>query len=132
MKRYGFDCMKNFLALTILLIANLCRAAPPSTSSDSFGSELSHAVGGALMAGGISYLYRDSPDRAMMGFGLSTAAIVIVESINISRGADRSSQYLDMAAHALGSAIGAWYTDKYLLMPVVTKASVGLVYQKRF
>lgn len=84
------------------------------------------------MAAGISYLYRDSPDRAMIGFGVSTAAMVIVESINISKGADRSSQYLDIAAHALGSAIGAWYADKYLLMPVVTKTSVGFYYQKRF
>ena len=68
----------------------------------------------------------------MIGFGVSTAAMVIVESINISKGADRSSQYLDIAAHALGSAIGAWYADKYLLMPVVTKTSVGFYYQQRF
>lgn len=101
-------------------------------SNDGLSSELSHAVGGSLMAGGISYLYRDSPYRAIIGFGLSTAAIVVVESINISKGADRSSQYLDMAAHALGSAIGAWYTDKYLLMPVVTTTSVGFYYQQRF
>lgn len=127
--------MKYILALLLSLSSGLSHSAGNGTvprSNDSLGSELSHAIGGGLMAGGISYLYRDSPDRAMIGFGVSTAAMVIVESINISKGADRSSQYLDIAAHALGSAIGAWYADKYLLMPVVTKTSVGFYYQQRF
>lgn len=84
------------------------------------------------MAGGISYLYRDSPNRSMIGFATSTAAFVVLESINISRGANRSSQYLDMAAHAIGSAIGAWYADKYLLMPVLGRNGAGFYYQKRF
>jgi hypothetical protein len=32
-----------------------------------------------------------------------------------------------MAWHALGSALGAWATDKYLLVPVVNRTSVGLL-----
>ncbi len=84
------------------------------------------------MAGGISYLYRDSPNRSTIGFAVSTTAIIVVESINISRGANRSSQYLDMASHAVGSAIGAWYADKYLLMPVITRNNIGFYYQKNF
>jgi hypothetical protein len=31
-----------------------------------------------------------------------------------------------MVSHAIGSAIGAWYTDKYLLVPVVKRNSLGL------
>lgn len=118
--------MKRLLITAILAASGACQAY------DGWTSEVSHAAGGALLAGGISYVYRDSPHRALIGFAASTAAGVLVESASISRGGKRSSQYLDMASHAIGSAIGAWYSDKYLLVPVVTSSSVGVVYSARF
>lgn len=68
----------------------------------------------------------------MIGFAASTAAGILVESASIARGGKRSSQYLDMASHAIGSAIGAWYSDRYLLVPVISRSSVGVVYSTRF
>ena len=37
-----------------------------------------------------------------------------------------------MASHAIGSAVGAWYSDKYLLMPVISSKQVGVLYQMRY
>ncbi|MEY5028411.1 MAG: hypothetical protein RLZ63_726 [Pseudomonadota bacterium] len=99
---------------------------------DGLSSELSHAVGGGLLAAGITYAYRDSPSRQWIGFAGSTAVIVLTETVSIAKGHKASSQLLDVASHALGAAVGAWYSDKYLLVPVVTRSSVGLVYSTRF
>ena len=84
------------------------------------------------MAGAITKIYSESEYRSWIGFTASTAAIVITEGYRISRGADKSSQMLDIASHAIGSAFGAWYTDKYLLMPVVKKSYVGVNFTRQF
>ena len=52
--------------------------------------------------------------------------VIAEQSYEISKTGNRSSNQLDMAAHAIGSAIGAWYTDKYLLVPIVKRNSFGL------
>lgn len=78
------------------------------------------------MAGYISHLYAESENRAWIGFGISTALVIAEQSYEISKTGNRSSNQLDMAAHAIGSAIGAWYTDKYLLVPIVKRNSFGL------
>jgi hypothetical protein len=98
----------------------------PCFASVSLTSELSHAAGGAVMAGYISHLYAESENRAWIGFGISTALVIAEQSYEISKTGNRSSNQLDMAAHAIGSAIGAWYTDKYLLVPIVKRNSFGL------
>lgn len=118
--------MKHGVLAVLMAVSGACQAY------DGWSSELSHAAGGALLAGAVAKLYSDSPHRAWIGFGVSTAAIVATESVSIARGGKRSSQYLDMASHAIGAAIGAWYTDKHLLMPMVSKDSVGVVFQTRF
>lgn len=118
--------MKHIMMVVLLATAGTCQAY------DGWTSEVSHAAGGALLAGGISYVYRDSPHRAMIGFAASTATGILVESTSIARGGKRSSQYLDMASHAIGSAIGAWYSDRHLLVPVISRSSVGVVYSTRF
>lgn len=121
MKQYGFKhILATCLVLNSLSLASTCRA------SDSFTSEFSHAASGAVMAGYITHLYAESENRAWIGFGISTAFIIAEQNYEISKSGKRASQQLDMAAHALGSAIGAWYTDKYLILPVVTKNSVAL------
>ncbi|MEY3944157.1 MAG: hypothetical protein RL697_170 [Pseudomonadota bacterium] len=118
--------MKRMLITALLVTSGTCQAY------DGLSSELSHAAGGALLAGSITYVYRDLPNRAWIGFMASTAAGVLVESASIANGGKRSSQYLDMASHAVGSAIGAWWSDRYLLVPVISRSSVGVVYSTRF
>ena len=113
--------MKKFWAFALLF----CSAY--SQAYDGLTSELSHAVGGALLAGAVTQIYSESENRAWIGFAVSTAAVVLEQGYEISRGANRNSQILDMAWHAVGSALGAWATDKYLLVPVVTRTSVGMV-----
>jgi hypothetical protein len=113
--------MKRLLAIALFF----CSAH--THAYDGLTSELSHAAGGALMAGAITHIYSESENRAWIGFAVSTAAVVLEQSYEISRGANRNSQIKDMAWHALGSALGAWATDKYLLVPVVTRTSVGLL-----
>ena len=118
--------MKKIWAIVLLFFS------AHSHAYDGLSSELSHAAGGALMAGAITHIYSESENRAWIGFAVSTAAVVIEQSYEISRGANRNSQIKDMAWHALGSALGAWATDKYLLVPVVTRTSVGLVMVRSF
>ena len=99
------------------------------SASDSFTSEMSHVISGAAIAGYITHRYSDSEYRSWIGFGVSTAIIVVEQNYEISKSGKRSSQQLDMVAHALGSAIGAWYTDKYLLIPIVKRNYLGLTIQ---
>ena len=113
--------MKKIWAIVLLFFS------AHSHAYDGLSSELSHAVGGALLAGAITKIYSESENRAWIGFAVSTAAVVLEQSYEISRGANRNSQIKDMAWHALGSALGAWATDKYLLVPVVTRTSVGML-----
>jgi VanZ family protein len=118
--------MKKIGASALLFLA------AHSHAYDGLSSELSHAVGGALLAGAVTHIYRESENRAWIGFAVSTAAVVLEQSYEISRGANRNSQIKDMAWHALGAALGAWATDKYILMPVVTRSSVGMVMVRSF
>jgi hypothetical protein len=115
--------------MKILLVLTMVFTACISKASDSFTSEISHAVSGAVMAGYISKMFTESENRAWIGFGLSSAFIVAEQNYEISKVGKRSSQQLDMAAHMLGSAVGAWYTDKYLLIPVIGKNSLSLTLQ---
>lgn len=110
----------------------LCCVMGTSHAYDGVSSELSHAAGGALLAGAVTRFYSESDNRAWIGFAVSTAGIVISESYQIAHGAKRSSSLLDVASHAAGSALGAWWTDKYYLMPVIGPKSVGLVFTRQF
>ncbi len=118
--------MKFFYAVLLFGFMGNCHA------SDSWSSELSHATGGALLAGAATRLYSDSENGAWIGFAISSAGVVLAESYQISRGAKRSSSYLDMASHIAGAALGAWWMDKYGLMPVIGHRSVGLVIHRQF
>lgn len=101
-------------------------ASPQCSASDSFTSEMSHVISGAAIAGYITHRYSESEYRSWIGFGVSTAIVIAEQNYEISKVGNRSSQQLDMVAHALGSALGAWYTDKYLLVPLIKKNYVGL------
>ena len=90
-------------------------------ASDSFNSEFSHAAGGAAMAGIATYIADDywPQDRGWIGFSVSAAMGVALEGVDSARGNGFSA--LDVVSNALGGAVGAFVTDRYILMPVVKK-----------
>lgn len=102
-----------------------------ASASDGVASELSHAAGGAVLAGGITYLadksssYREQ--RAWIGFGLSSLLFTVVE-LTLSPDGNTYSNRLDIASHVIGSAVGAFATDKWLLKPVIKQESAGNPY----
>lgn len=105
----------------ILLIALLCTSM---WANDSINSEAGHFAGGVVLAGGItaivdSYFPEYREDRAKLGFGISSAAIVLEEGIDIAFFGGNSGDVLDMAVHIAGSALGAYVTDQYILSPVI-------------
>lgn len=125
----------SFLIASTLMITQL-------EANDSLNSEMSHVIGGAVMAGGItavvdSYYPEYKADRGMIGFGISSASIIVFESVNMALGANVKGQLLDIASHVAGSAIGAFVTDQYILAPVMSNSTaegkyVGLALQHSF
>ena len=111
-------------------------------ASDGFNSEASHFAGGAVIAGGVTaivdnYYPEYKSDRGMIGFGVSSIYIIAEQSIEYAVNGNAKSQLMDAAAHILGSALGAYITDKYILLPVIKDSStdgkyVGLNVQHRF
>ena len=109
-----------------LIFSCVLITSPQCSASDSFTSEMSHVISGAAIAGYITHRYSESEYRSWIGFGVSTAIVIAEQNYEISKVGNRSSQQLDMVAHAIGSALGAWYIDKYLLVPLIKKSYVGL------
>jgi len=111
-------------------------------ANDSLSSEMSHVIGGAVMAGGITVVvdryypeYRN--DRGMIGFGVSSIAMIVFESVTIAVRGDAKGQLLDIASHITGSAFGAFVSDGYILSPIVHNSPVegkyvGLALQHSF
>jgi hypothetical protein len=115
------------MAMKKFWIGLLCLAMDTCQAYDGWSSELTHATGGALLAGVVTNYYSDSENRAWIGFAVSTAGIVLSESHQMDKGAKRSSSLLDIASHTAGAALGAWWTDRYYLMPVIGRHSAGVV-----
>ncbi|MFH0709936.1 MAG: hypothetical protein V2A75_07010 [Pseudomonadota bacterium] len=123
------------LLITIFMVIHL-------QANDSFNSEASHVIGGAVIAGAITAVvdgyypeYKDN--RGMIGFGISSVAMIVHESITIAIRGDAKGQILDAAMHIAGSAVGAFITDKYILAPVINDSPVegkyvGLTLQHSF
>ena len=108
----------------------LIAANVTNTTNDSVQSELGHVVGGALIAGGITagidYFYpKEAQNRAIIGFGISSAIGVVEQTIQYTRYGNGKGQLLDAAAHVLGAALGAWITDQFILSPVVEHSSIN-------
>ena len=99
-------------------------------ANESFNSEFSHfaaGVGIAAAATAIADHYGAGENRAWIGFGTSVAISAVLEGVQIA--ANGSSQVgpsaLDFASNLLGAALGAWVTDRFVLMPVVSKDAEG-------
>ncbi|MFT6985340.1 MAG: hypothetical protein ACJAT7_001149 [Psychromonas sp.] len=113
--------VKIILFVLLLLFSTQSNA----NGSMNVNSQLSHAFGGAITAGAlvaISDNYWPEYDRAWMGFTISTVAGGLSQYYEYARGTnDFRNAFADTLAHALGSAIGAYVTDRYILLPVISK-----------
>jgi len=128
--------MKNYkLIFLILMVSNLSHA------NSNVNSEMSHLVGGIAVAGAITYgvdkFYPEyKENRAQIGFWVSTLGMVIESAIEYKLHGEGQNQALDATAHAIGSAIGAYTTEQYLIMPRVQKTDketiVGLQLKSSF
>ncbi|WP_220493749.1 hypothetical protein [Shewanella sp. SG41-4] len=109
--------------IILLLLALLFSTQSHANGSISFNSEISHAFGGAVTAGAIVAISDDfwpNYDRAWMGFTISTVVGSISQYYEYAQGEnDFRNAFADALSHALGSAIGAYVTDKYILLPVI-------------
>ncbi|HEX5329048.1 hypothetical protein [Sulfuricurvum sp.] len=100
-------------------------------SAEDFNSEMSHFVGGTVLAGGITaivdhYYPEHRDDRGMIGFEISSAIALVDQTIQFVEYHNAKGQLLDLAAHVAGSALGACITDLYILSPVIhNSASEG-------
>lgn len=111
-------------------------------ANDSFASESSHFVGGAVMAGGITavvdhYYPEYRSERGMIGFEVSSVAIIAEQSLEYAMNGDARGQLLDAVSHIAGSALGVYVTDQYLLSPVIQNSQsegkyVGLALHHSF
>ena len=115
--------------LCFLLVSAL---TGPAQAYDGMSSQISHAIGGALLAGAIEKAVEDHEHRALIGASVSTALFAVVEGRQLGTGSRRHSQLLDIYYHTAGSILGAWATDKFILSPVVAPGSVSLTYRQSF
>ena len=127
---------KIFIGMSALLLIIQLHA------NDSRNSEISHVIGGAVMAGAITavvdqYYPEYKANRGMIGFGISSAAILAESGVEYAIRGDAKGQALDAISHIAGSALGAFITDKYILAPVINDSPVegkyvGLTLQHSF
>lgn len=107
----------------LMLVTNLCIFSVLQANED-LSSEFSHFAGGAVLAGGataiVDHYYPEyRSDREIIGFGISAIAVLVDQSIQYAEYGNMRGQLLDTAAHLVGSALGAWITDGYILSPVI-------------
>lgn len=110
--------------------------------NDSPGSEFSHFAGGIVMAGGITaivdqYYPEYRSERGMLGFEISSVAIIAEQSVEFAFHGNAKGQMLDAAYHIAGSALGAYVTDQYILAPVIQDSAsegkyIGLALRHSF
>jgi hypothetical protein len=96
---------------------------------DGLTSELAHvAAGAAVAAAGTAVADRFEVEHpAWAGFAASSLMGLTAEWIQVksSASSSRRSAWLDAGSNALGAALGAWATDRYLLRPVITRDAAG-------
>jgi hypothetical protein len=129
--------MKSF---TIIFI--VCIGASSVSANDGISSEMGHFFGGTVMAGGVtaivdSYYPEYKEDRGVIGFGISSALIVVEQGIEYALHGDAKGQLLDTVSHIAGSSLGAYVTDQFLLTPIISDSKtegtfVGLNLQHSF
>lgn len=111
-------------------------------ANDGIGSEMSHFVGGAVLAAGVTvvvdqYYPEYKANRGMIGFWTNSVGIIVESGVEYAMRGDAKGQALDAISHIAGSAVGAFITDKYILAPVINDSPVegkyvGLTLQHSF
>jgi hypothetical protein len=95
-------------------------------ATETFNSEASHFLGATALGAGATAVVNQFDDykqnRKMIGFGISAVYGVVDQTIQYIENGNAGGQLLDLGAHLLGSAVGAWATDKYILRPVVQES----------
>lgn len=122
-----------------LLLCCCLLFASPAIAATNVTSEVSHATGGALIAGAVTAVADNywPEHRGIIGFSVSTAGVLVGEGVQMAEGETFSSSLLDVVAHTIGAVIGATITDRFFLMPVVDRghtgsARIGIVMQQNF
>lgn len=119
--------MKTLFATAVLIAA----ISPVHTcmANDAFSSEFSHVAGGMVLASGVTSIadHYHVEKRGWVGFWVSTGLGVLAEAIQMASDDDAtlSSAALDAGSNMIGAAIGAYVTDRYILMPVIKKDAAG-------
>lgn len=111
-------------------------------ANDSLISETSHFLGGAVMAGGATaivdhYYPKYQSERGIIGFTVSSVAIIAEQGIEYAMNGNARGQLLDVVSHIAGSALGAFITDEYILLPVIKDSAsegkyIGLTFHHNF
>ena len=111
------------LRIVFILGLLLFSSGSKAQGNNSFSSEVSHFAGGMVAAGAmvvVSDYYWPEQNRAWLGFTVSAVAGGLAELYQYSRDENTAENaLLDAASHALGSAVGAYITDQYILSPVI-------------
>jgi hypothetical protein len=119
--------MKAANSALLALALGLC--ATGSQANESFGSEFSHFVGGALLASGVTAIadHYGAENRAWIGFGTSVGLSFVAEAAQVaSNGSGQlGPSALDFGANLLGAALGAFVTDRFILAPAVSTDAQG-------
>ncbi len=112
--------MKSFKIMFIVFMS-----VGSVSANDGGNSEMGHFFGGTVMAGGVtaivdSYYPAYKDDRGMIGFGISSALIVVEQEVEYVLHGDAKGQLLDTLFHIAGSALGAYVTDRFILTPIIS------------
>lgn len=117
--KVGKRALFLYAACLFLGLAVVVAPTGRARASDSLNSELSHAAGGAAMAGAVTYFadhYRPRY-RGWIGFATSVGIGIILEGVDLANGDGFS--VLDAGSNLLGAAAGAFVTDRFILRSVV-------------
>lgn len=121
------------MSLRAVLLGVALLLSGSAAATNNVYSETSHTLFGVAVGSactwGADVVWPEH--RALLGFGLAASLGLIEQST--SKGGFSA---VDAGANALGGAIGAFLTDRFLLAPVVRRDAahsyLGLVMAKRF
>ncbi len=133
--------MKFLMLFIVFFLGINATKVAEAASGLNVTSETSHFIGGAAMAGGTTFLVdRYLPEhrehRAMIGFLTSSIIIAAEQSVEYALHGEAANQLVDTVAHIAGSALGAYLTDRFILVPVIQRSphntQVGFALTGRF
>ncbi len=121
--------MPRSALLTALLLHVLFSAQANAKGSSSLNSELSHVAGGGAFTVGISLLtekYWPEQNSTWVGFTVSSAFGILSQYYEYDHGTNTASEAaLDALSHVVGSAIGAYISEEYLITPEISPEPDG-------